>query len=444
LTPFSPSWQPGLNDPPLGLSGMASVVLDDKGRLLEFVSMPPQHDPAAPPASPSFDWSEMFELAGLSMAEFSPVASEWTPRIFAEQRAAWEGPMPAAPDQTIRIEASSYRDVPVSFQVIWPWTRPTRMDLPTQPSGLSRALALGGTLLIIALMIGAVALVRYNLKSGRADRRGASRVALVLLTVWTASWILGARHRYDINAELQLFFSFLSIALLNTGFTWLFYLALEPFVRRFRPHILISWTRILAGQVKDPQVARDLLVGVAAGVLIGLVFGVGTEAMALLGSDAPRQPAVSNVRHLLGAEHTVSLLLQMVPNALQTSMVATFFFVMFRALTGRDWIATAAAVALLAAVVMSEEAGGTPWIGLLFGLALAGPVLFVFLRFGLLSLATMLFVNQALNVVPLTTDLSRAHAGVASLTALLVIGLAAWAFRNSGAGDGLLRRFLPA
>jgi serine/threonine-protein kinase len=423
---------------------MASVVLDDKGRFLEFVSMPPQHDPEAPPASPSFDWSEMFELAGLSMAVFSPVPSEWTPRIFAEQRAAWEGPMPAAPDQTIRIEAASYRDVPVSFQVIWPWTRPTRMDLPTQPSGLSRALALGGTLLIIALMIGAVALVRYNLKSGRADRRGASRVALVLLTVWTASWILGARHRYDINAELQLSFSFLSIALLNTGFTWLFYLALEPFVRRFRPHILISGTRILAGQVKDPQVARDLLVGVAAGVLIGLVFGVGTEAMALLGSDAPRQPAVSNVRHLLGAEHTVSLLLQMVPNALQTSMVATFFFVMFRALTGRDWIATAAAVALLAAVVMSEEAGGTPWIGLLFGLALAGPVLFVFLRFGLLSLATMLFVNQALNVVPLTTDLSRAHAGVASLTALLVIGLAAWAFRNSGAGDGLLRRFLPA
>ena len=117
---------------------------------------------------------------------------------------------------------------------------------------------------------------------------------------------------------------------------------------------------------------------------------------------------------------------------------------MLRALTGRDWIATTAAVALFAAVVMSEEAGGTPWIGLLFGLALAGPVLFIFLRFGLLSLATMLLVNQALNVVTLTTDLSRAHAGVSTLTALLVLGLAAWAFRHSGAGDGLLRRFLPA
>ena len=56
----------------------------------------------------------------------------------------------------------------------------------------------------------------------------------------------------------------------------------------------------------------------------------------------------------------------------------------------------------------------------------------------------MLLVNQALNLVPLTTDLSRAHAGVSALTVLLVLALAVWAFRRSGAGDGLMRRFLPA
>jgi predicted Ser/Thr protein kinase len=444
LTPLSPSWQPGLNDPPLALSGMASVVVDDKGRLLEFVSMPPQHDPDASADAAAVDWSPMFEFAGLSMADFAPVRAEWTPRIYAEDRAAWEGPMPGAADRTIRVEAASYGDRPVSFQIIWPWTRPVRMDLPTQQSGLSRALALAGSILVIALMAGAVLLVRYNLKSGRADRRGASRIALVLLAVWTASWALGGRHQYDVNAELQLFFSFFSSALLNTGFTWLFYLALEPFVRRFRPHILISWTRVLAGQVKDPQVARDLLVGVAAGLLMGLVFGVGTWTMSLLDAGAPRQPMASNVRYLLGAHHTISLLLQIVPNALQTSMVSTFFYVMFRAATGRDWPAIVAVVVLLGAVVMAEDGGGAPWIALLFGLAIAGPVLFVFLRFGLLSLATMLLVNQALSLVPLTTDLSRAHAGVSTLTALLVLALAVWAFRQSGAGDGLLRRFLPA
>jgi serine/threonine-protein kinase len=444
LTPLSPSWQPALNDPPLALSGMASVVVDDKGRLLEFVTMPPQLDPEPAAETSPYDWSRMFELAGLAIADFTPVPPQWTPRIYAGERAAWEGPMPAAPDQKIRIEAASYRDKPVSFQVVWPWTRPLRMDLPTQQSGLSRALALAGTVLVIALMAGAVLLVRHNLTSGRADRRGASRIALVLLAAWTASWILGARHRYDVNAELQLFFTFLSIALLNIGFTWLFYLALEPFVRRYRPQILISWTRVLAGQLKDPQVNRDLLIGVAGGIFVGLVFGASAWVMSLLEQGPPRQPMISNVRHLLGAQHSLSVLLQVLPNALQTSMVATFFYVMLRALTGRDWIAIVAAVALFAAVVMSEEAGGTPWIGLVFGLVLAGPVIFIFLRFGLLSLATMLLVNQALNNVTLTTDLSRAHAGVGTLAALLVAGLAAWAFRHSGAGDGLLRRFLPA
>jgi hypothetical protein len=445
MTPLSPSWQPALNDPPLALSGMASVVVDDKGRLLEFVSMPPQHDPdAASGDAAAFDWAPMFEFAGLSMSDFTPVPPEWTPRIYADRRAAWEGPMPASSAQTIRIEAASYRDKPVSFQVVGPWTRPLRMDQPVQQSSVSRGLALAGTILIIALMAGAVLLVRYNLRSGRADRRGASRIALVLLAVWTASWILGARHRYDINAELQLFFSFLSGALLNTGFTWLFYLALEPFVRRFRPQILISWTRVLAGQVRDPQVARDLLVGVAAGLLMGLIFGAGTWTMSLLDPGAPRQPLTSNVRYLFGAHHTISLLLQVVPNALQTSMVSAFFYVMFRAATGRDWPAIVAAVALLGAVVMAEDGGGAPLIALFFGLAVAGPVVFVFLRFGLLSLSTMMLVNQALNVVPLTTDLSRAHAGVSTLAVLLVVGLAVWAFRHSGAGDGLLRRFLPA
>jgi hypothetical protein len=43
----------------------------------------------------------------------------------------------------------------------------------------------------------------------------------------------------------------------------LLYVALEPFVRRVSPERLVSWTRLLAGDVRDPMVARDVLVGVA-------------------------------------------------------------------------------------------------------------------------------------------------------------------------------------
>jgi hypothetical protein len=70
--------------------------------------------------------------------------------------------------------------------------------------------------------------------------------------------------------------------------------------------------------------------------------------------------------------------------------------------------------------------------------------MFVFLRFGLVALATALYVNQVLNVVPLTIDLARPHAGVSTLAILIVVALGVYGFTTSRAGDGLLRRLVPA
>ncbi len=39
------------------------------------------------------------------------------------------------------------------------------------------------------------------------------------------------------------------------------YIALEPSVRRYWPRLLISWSRLMAGDFRDPMVGRDLLVG---------------------------------------------------------------------------------------------------------------------------------------------------------------------------------------
>ena len=46
---------------------------------------------------------------------------------------------------------------------------------------------------------------------------------------------------------------------------WLFYMALEPYVRRLRPQTLISWTRLLSGDASHPIVGRDLLIGATWG-----------------------------------------------------------------------------------------------------------------------------------------------------------------------------------
>src|SRR5262249_38810405 len=89
LEPDSPSPSISPSDPSLTLTGQTPVVLDTKGRLVEFRRLPPQRDAGeGPPASPQ--WAPMFGAAGLSMAAFTPVAPEWTPKDFADTRAAWE------------------------------------------------------------------------------------------------------------------------------------------------------------------------------------------------------------------------------------------------------------------------------------------------------------------------------------------------------------------
>lgn len=191
LTPIAPgAWASLLNDPPLVLSGMTTVVVDERGRLIELVAVPPQRDTSME-ADAAVDWAPLFAAAGLPMTDFAPVAPQWTPRVFAESRSAWEGSMPGFPDARLRVEAASYGGRPVSFQVVWPWTVPSRMEQPT-PSTLTRVLSVGGSLLLILLMVGAVALVRYNLKSGRADREGAARLSVFLIAVWIVAWAL--RH----------------------------------------------------------------------------------------------------------------------------------------------------------------------------------------------------------------------------------------------------------
>jgi hypothetical protein len=64
---------------------------------------------------------------------------------------------------------------------------------------------------------------------------------------------------------------------------FLAYMGLEPYVRRLWPESLISWSRLLAGRLKDPLVGRDLLIGAAAGTLTLLLTRAHTLVPGLLG-----------------------------------------------------------------------------------------------------------------------------------------------------------------
>jgi hypothetical protein len=167
----------GPTDPPMAVSGTRSLLLDSTGRLLEFQAVPPQVSPESEPAP---DWRPLFDAAGLDMTTFSPVTPQWSPRDYADTRAAWEGPLTGRPEITARVEAAAYRGRPTAMFLLGPWSVPTGMT-PASRS-LSQTILSGViTLLLIGLTLAALLLARHNVRAKRADRLGAARPATFVL-----------------------------------------------------------------------------------------------------------------------------------------------------------------------------------------------------------------------------------------------------------------------
>ena len=81
-----------------------------------------------------------------------------------------------------------------------------------------------------------------------------------------ASWVFAAHHMLHIT-EILIFVMGLASKALVAALVWLLYVALEPYVRRRWPQTIISWTRVLNGQRRDPVVGGHMLVGILFGVL---------------------------------------------------------------------------------------------------------------------------------------------------------------------------------
>jgi len=110
--------------PPIQASGMAGARYDLRGRLLSYYAIPPQLESESGPAGPP-DWAPLFAEGRLDLARFHPVAPAWTPPFYCDARAAWEETDPARPENRLRVEAAAYRGRPVSFFLVYPWTRPS-------------------------------------------------------------------------------------------------------------------------------------------------------------------------------------------------------------------------------------------------------------------------------------------------------------------------------
>ena len=441
LVPQRPQSQVTTNDPPLTASGMTLILVDTLGRMIEFQAVPSQFDSEPAPATTP-RWETLFDAAGLKLASFTPVTPQWSPRDFADTRAAWEGPLTDHPEYRIRVEAAAYRGRPVSMFVLGPWSRPTRMALPARTT-TQAVLSAFFALVVVVLVVAALLIARHNLRAKRADQRGAARLATFVMLGYAAAWVIAAHHVPDVNSELNSFSRSFGPVLLSAGVLWLIYLALEPYVRRFWPDGILGWTRLMSGYVRDPRVGRD--------VLIGCVFAVGITVMEalyyllppLVGRPAAIPLFQSDVNALSGGAILLNNLFDVFVSGIFIAMFSVLGFVLLRLIFRRKSFAVAAAVVLLSAVQAQQVLGTTApmWIAALFQLCVIAIITTAVVRYGLLVTAIASAVGNALGDIPLTLSLSHWTATTSNVALAAVVGLTLFGFYASRAGQPLFGKF---
>ena len=424
--------------PPRQVSEMAGAVYDLRGNLVEFYAVPPQvEDEAGGAASVEPDWGPLFAEAHLEPTQLTPTTPRWTPPFYVDVRAAWTGTWPDRADIPIRVEVAGYRGRPVSFQIIQPWTRPARMQPRehTTAQRFSNYLTLG--LIVLLVGVGGV-LARRNLVLGRGDRRGAFRLAAALAVLGMGSWILEAHHVGDVGGEFVLVARGAGMVVLVSCLLWLFYLALEPYVRRLRPSTLVSWTRLLNGGFGDAVVGRDVLIGATWGALLSF-FSAGCSLLpAWLGLPA-ESPGMEWLSTLLSARIVGARVLDLLTGGILLGLGALLLYLILRFVLRRELPTMLAFVVILTFVT---SAHGEPlWLAAAVGLVIMSTYAALLLRYGLLAACAGPFFANCLMGFPLTTELASWPAGPTLVVLPLVAVVAIAAFRTALGGSGL-RRYL--
>jgi Protein kinase domain len=420
------------DDPPMTVTGMVSVVLDAQGHLVRLRVVSPQQEPPAKSA-PQPDWSSLFAAAALDPSSYKSSEPEWTPLAWGDSRAAWSGTLPGQFDLPIRIEAAGNRGQPIYFDLLFPWSQASRDHEQTVTTTQNVSAIVFSVLFVLVLGV-AVWATRSNVKQNRADLRGAARLGIFIFVTALLIWLLRAHHVADFYEIVMLLIA-VAWGLLLSFFVVLFYMALEPFVRRRDPHILISWTRLLAGQLRDPLVGRDVLIGVVYGVAL-ILFETSDNWVLPLFGKLPPIPGTVSADSLVGIRQALALLPAYVVVWTFYSLCVFFILFLLQRLLRKTWLAVIV-VAAIGTFFSFGQAQEYPLYTTVALVVLYVSFLLVLKRFGLLPLVVGLLVQNILIAFPATIHFSRWYAAP-SLTGFGAIAiLTIYGFRVALAGRPL-------
>jgi hypothetical protein len=415
-------------DPPLDVAGMTLVQLDPSARLIEALVVPPAVDEGDAAPSPP-DWKAILDAGGYDSAAWKQVAPRHTPLFYADARAAWEGTWPNRSDLPVRLEAGALRGRLVYFEAIFPWSQPARSAAsiltPAERSGVALVVFTGA-----AILVGAAVFASRNVRAGRGDRRGAFRLAAFMFTTMSVAWFFAESHVPTLG-EVVLVVMALAWALLVASCCWMGYLAAEPFVRRRWPRVLVSWTRVLAGDFRDPLVGQHVLVGCAGGTIIA-VLGLGSTLVPGWFGLSPEVVPADIIGIPYGLQRVAPLLVWRLGQSVITGLAAVFVLLLLRLSLQHQWLAVIAFVLLTS--VGGAVASDYWWIALTTSALLTGFFVLLLLRVGLVTAVVAFYTSGLFIVFPVTSDLSSWYAGAGVAALLVLAALAGFGFMTAVAG----------
>jgi serine/threonine-protein kinase len=398
------------DDPPLTQSGMTRVILDRRGRLFEFIAVPPPRSDAEP--TRSYDWSAALAATGLDLAHLQPGKPSRAAPVDNDFRQAWDGRYPDQPDAPFHVEAAAWHGKAVWFAVLYPWDRP---QSPVLPASLRFALAVV-LVLGLACFGGILAIARRNLRLGRGDRKGAVRLGTAISLSLVIALMLRADHVAVIDSEISLFTNIVAQAIFFGWIAWLNYLGLEPYARRRWPQLMISWTRMLDGRLRDPMVGRDVLLGVLGGIAMLVVTSLAVALPSGFG-HVQQTPLSQYTTPLTSDRHIVFFFLVNLYIGFALGLGGLMGLFMFRGLFRVNWLVHVATFLFIDFSIVAPNPTMAVWSP---EALLMTTILYVLLmRIGALAAGVAVYFVGTLLVIPVTLDM---HSWYADRT-LIAFGL---------------------
>jgi serine/threonine-protein kinase len=443
-----------VDDPPQSFPGSGTVLVDTQGRLLGLSIIP---DPSRDSMKTGVvDWAGLLRATGRDPSRIAATAPPAGFLAQADTIAAWTILGPAASDTSRAAAAESTRGTAaettlvaaalrgrvIRFDTYAGTTALGNLTVHTREDSFTPQDWMWLLLLDVIPIIGSIFLARHNLRAGRGDVRGALVMGISIVVLYLLEYL------FAINpGELGLYRVLgaltgeapLGHALMHGVTMALFYLAIEPYVRRLWPGVLVSWARLVAGRVRDPIVGRDILVGGAWGIGLALLNVAGGRlARQLALTPEPVQASWWALRTTLGPQSVMATVSWDLAVAL---LRATTFFTVLVLLRFvlRSNRATAIGLVIVFTLLGVEFGQKTVWVSAAVGLVGVAATVILALRYGLVATVVMGLSTGLAEDLPWTSDLS-AWFGPQTLFAWGIVGaLLVYGFMTAVAGRSLFR-----